>query len=71
VIEASIPSDIFALEGDLLVTVQSDDRITTVDAATKISGQLSDWGKSKRVLKRFFARIREFAELERGSPASD
>ncbi len=45
----------FALEGDLLVSVRRTASGAEVDAATKIGGQLFDWGKSNRSLDRLFA----------------
>lgn len=53
--EAMLPSDMFALEGDLLVSVRRLDAATEVTAATKIPGQLFDWGKSNRCLDTLFA----------------
>lgn len=54
VIEATIPSDMWSLEGALLVTVQRRAEGTFVEAATKIKGQLFDWGKSKQLLDELF-----------------
>jgi hypothetical protein len=54
VIEAAIPSDMWSFEGDLLVTVQRRAEGTFVEAATKIKGQLFDWGKSKQLLDELF-----------------
>jgi hypothetical protein len=53
--EAMLPSDMFALEGDLLVGVRRFDGATEVTAATKIPGQFFDWGKSSRCLDTLFA----------------
>lgn len=50
--EAVLPSDVCALEGNLLVTVRRDGRRTEVTAATNIPGQWFDWGKSTRCLER-------------------
>lgn len=57
VIQALLPSDIWALAGDLIITVQRDGTGTRIDAATKIGGQLFDWGKSKRCLEDFFREL--------------
>ena len=54
VLEATIPSDMWSLEGALLVTVQRRAEGTFVEAATKIKGQLFDWGKSKQLLDELF-----------------
>lgn len=48
--EAVLPSDVLALEGDLLVTVRRQGRGAEVTAATKIAGQWFDFGKSNRCL---------------------
>ncbi len=53
--EAVLPSDFRSFEGDLLVTVRRREWKTEVTAATKIKGQLFDWGKSRRALAEFFA----------------
>jgi hypothetical protein len=53
--EAVLPSDIRSFEGDVLVTVRRREWKTEVTAATKIKGQLFDWGKSRRSLEEFFA----------------
>lgn len=50
-----LPSDLFALEGELLVSLRRRDQGTEVNAATKIGGQWFDWGKSNRALDAFFA----------------
>ena len=56
-LEATMPSDMFAFEGTLYVTVGKEDHGTTVEAATHIPGQIFDWGKSKRCLDRLFRDI--------------
>jgi hypothetical protein len=53
--EAVLPSDIRSFEGDVLVTVRRREWKTEVTAATRIKGQLFDWGKSRRSLEEFFA----------------
>lgn len=53
--EAVLPSDVFALEGDLLVGIRRHETMTEVSAATKIPGQFFDWGKSNRCLDRLLA----------------
>ncbi|HVT28858.1 MAG TPA: zinc ribbon domain-containing protein [Lacipirellulaceae bacterium] len=53
--EATLPSDMFALEGSLLVSVRRSGSRTEVRSATCIEGQLYDWGKSKRSLNQLFA----------------
>ena len=59
--EAVLPSDICALEGDLLVGVRKLNDMTEVVAATKIPGQLFDLGKSNRALDALFADLQQDA----------
>jgi hypothetical protein len=47
----------WSFEGDLFVTVRRRDADTEVEAATRIRGQLFDWGKSTSILDNFFADI--------------
>jgi hypothetical protein len=54
VLEAVLPSDLWSWEGELVVAVQRDRAGTQVEAATKIPGQLFDWGKSKKCLNQLF-----------------
>jgi len=61
VIEAAIPSDMWSFEGDLLVTVERRAEGTFVEAATKIKGQMFDWGKSTRLLDRVLGALRDAA----------
>ncbi len=53
-LEARLPSDLWSLEGDLLVTVRRHATGTEVEAVTKIKGQLFDWGKSRRCLEQLY-----------------
>lgn len=52
--EAALPSDFFSLEGDLMVSVRRRGAHAEVSGATRIGGQLFDWGKSNRCLDRLF-----------------
>ena len=54
VFEAAIPSDMWSFEGDFVITVYWEGSGTVVEAGTIIKGQLYDWGKSKRCLKKLF-----------------
>jgi hypothetical protein len=54
VFEARLPSDLWAAEGRVVVTVERRGEGTRVEAATNIPGQLYDWGKSTRCLERLF-----------------
>ena len=58
VFEAKLPSDLRALEGRVIVTVERAGTQTKVEAATTIPGQLFDWGKSTRCLEKIFADLR-------------
>jgi hypothetical protein len=49
-----IPSDMFSLAGQLLVTIQREPEGASVNANTRIEGQLFDWGKSNRCLDQLF-----------------
>jgi hypothetical protein len=55
--EAVIPSDMWSFEGALVVTVRQQDTGTAVEAATRIYGQLFDWGKSTTILNDLFGDI--------------
>jgi hypothetical protein len=58
--EAALPSDMWSFEGDLLVALRTcagQPEQTAVQAATKIKGQLFDWGKSSRCLNRLVANL--------------
>jgi hypothetical protein len=57
-LEATLPSDMWSFEGVLYVSVREVGTGTRVDGATKIKGQLFDWGKSNRCLETLFADIR-------------
>lgn len=54
-LEAEIPSDLWSLEGRLVITVSRKEAGTYVEAGTVITGQLYDWGKSKRCLNELFS----------------
>jgi hypothetical protein len=53
-LEASLPSDLFSLEGNLLVSVRRNGAQAEVCGVTHIGGQLYDWGKSNRCLDALF-----------------
>ena len=59
VIDATLPSDLLAMAGTLVVTVRKARSGTRVEAATTIPSQLFDWGKSRRCLDQFFAELSE------------
>jgi hypothetical protein len=54
VFDAMLPSDPMSLEGDLIVSVRRRNSRTEVMASTNITGQIYDWGKSRRCLDVFF-----------------
>lgn len=54
VLEATLPSDLFALAGDLIISIHREGSGTRVEASTRIGGQLFDWGKSTRCLSQLF-----------------
>ena len=53
-LEAALPSDLFSLEGTLLVSIKRNKSHAEVCGATHIGGQLYDWGKSNRCLDKLF-----------------
>jgi len=57
ILHAALPSDLFSLEGELIVTVRRQGHGTHVEAATRIPGQLFDWGKSQRCLHKLFQEL--------------
>ena len=57
IVVAALPSDLFALEGDLMISVGLSGAGSQVDAKTEIKGQLFDWGKSRRCLEALFAEL--------------
>jgi hypothetical protein len=61
VLEAEMGSDMFALAGNLTVTVRRQAGGTLVEAATHIPGQLFDWGKSARCLEQIIHEARSAA----------
>jgi len=54
-LEAALPSDLFSLEGDLLVSLRRNGSQAEVSGATRIAGQFFDWGKSSRCLDQLFS----------------
>lgn len=60
-ITATLPSDFFALEGKVVVTIRREAGLSLVEGATLIEGQWMDWGKSRRRLATLFGEIRAVA----------
>jgi hypothetical protein len=58
VLEARLPSDLFSLEGELVISIRRVAEGTQVEAATRIPGQLVDWGKSTRSLTGLFEALK-------------
>ena len=56
-LEADLPSDLWTLEGDLLIAVRIQGERTLVQAATVVTGQFFDWGKGKRCLDRLLGEL--------------
>lgn len=61
VLEASLPSDMFALAGELMITVERTPKGSLVEATTNIPGQVFDWGKSTRCLTALFDDLHQIA----------
>jgi hypothetical protein len=57
ILVCELPSDMFSLAGQLLVTIERTPEDTSVHADTHIKGQLFDWGKSNRCLSQLFEGI--------------
>jgi hypothetical protein len=57
VLTAELPSDLFALRGELIIAVSSQAGGARVDANTEIPGQYFDWGKSTRCLEQLFGEL--------------
>lgn len=61
VLEATMPSDLFSLEGEEVISIRRTAEGTRVEAATKIPGQLYDWGKCNRCLSKLFEELEAVA----------
>jgi hypothetical protein len=62
VLEATLPSDLWSLAGEVIVSVKRCDLGTVVEAAAKISGQKYDWGKCQKCLDELFADLLTLAD---------
>jgi hypothetical protein len=60
-ITATLPSDVWALGGKMIVAVRRNACGARIDAATLIEGQWIDWGKSKRRLELLLSDVRAAA----------
>jgi hypothetical protein len=63
-LEAVLPSDAFAFEGKLFVTLKRDGAGTMVEASTQVPGQKFDLGKSTRAINALFEEIDGLATLQ-------
>ncbi|QEG37795.1 hypothetical protein Pr1d_51420 [Bythopirellula goksoeyrii] len=61
VIVAALPSDMLALEGELIIKVCRSPGGTQVEAKTEIPGQMFDWGKSTRCLESLLSELTRVA----------
>ena len=57
ILVSALPSDVFALEGDLVIHVARAPGGTRIEASTEIPGQMFDWGKSTRALAGLFEEL--------------
>lgn len=57
IVKAALPSDLLALEGDLVVAVTRLGTGCCIEAHTEIPGQMFDWGKSTRCLDAMLAEL--------------
>jgi hypothetical protein len=46
-----------SMKGRILVTLRADGGRVHIEAATKIPGQIYDWGRSKRMLAKLFGDV--------------
>jgi hypothetical protein len=60
-ITATLPSDVWALGGKMIVAVRRNTRGARIDAATLIEGQWFDWGKSRSRLELLLSDVRAAA----------
>lgn len=51
IFEATLPSDLWSLAGDLLVEVRAEPAGTAVEACTVVKGQFFDWGRASAAWK--------------------
>jgi hypothetical protein len=56
-LRAAAPSDIWSFKGDLHIDIRAAGKLTQIEAAYTIPGQLIDWGKSQRGLNQLFTEI--------------
>lgn len=61
IVTAILPSDIWSFEGQVAITLTRVPHGTRAEAATKIPGQLYDWGKSNKCLTQLFDEIESIA----------
>ncbi|MBL8799908.1 MAG: hypothetical protein JNM56_38860 [Planctomycetia bacterium] len=57
ILHAVLPSNLFSLEGELMISLRRHGPATLVEATTRIPGQFYDWGKSERCLNGLFGEI--------------
>ena len=57
-IRAAIPSDVWSLKGDLLISIRAENDITVVEAGITIPGQVYDWGKMQPRSRPLVQRLR-------------
>ncbi len=50
VIEATIPSDMWAFDGDLQIVIDRDGEHTHLDITGRIMGSYYDWGKTQKII---------------------
>ncbi|HQR06455.1 MAG TPA: hypothetical protein PLN21_06510 [Gemmatales bacterium] len=63
IIQASIPSSIWTMEGKLMITVTKLPNGTQLEAATKITGQYYDWGVSNKLLDSLYQTAKMVSSL--------
>jgi len=61
-IEAVLPSSMWAWQGTIRLAVVAEDTGTGLIAETEVPGQLYDWGKSKRTIEKLLSEIGQLSE---------
>lgn len=53
ILVAKIPSDMWTWGGKVVISIREEESVSEINIATKIGGQLYDWGKSKKLIEGF------------------
>jgi len=64
VVDAQLPTSIWAMKGDFIISLENVNGGTKVCANINIPGQMFDWGKSKRTISDLFADVNRYSQFE-------